>query len=292
MPISAVLLLASVVLLFVPGPQVSIEFTGGTLMELQLPADKSREDLQQAIKTYAAKDRRFDTSTIAVTKNDTFFLRTITLTNEEHQVLLSSLEQTLKAKELQYTTIGPTVGQTLKRRAIYALLAACIAIIAYVALAFRKIPKSLNPWLFGVAAILALVHDILITVGIFTILSYTTTFQVDTLFITALLSIMGYSVSDTIVIFDRIRDNLGVMGQREDFAKVAELSLRQTMSRTLNTGMGALIMLLCLFFLGAESIRWFMLALIIGTIIGTYSSFFVATPLLVLWKNKMMSQKR
>jgi preprotein translocase subunit SecF len=136
-----------------------------------------------------------------------------------------------------------------------------------------------------VAAIVALLHDIIITVGIFTILSYVTTFQLDTLFISALLSIMGYSVNDTIVIFDRIRDNLSQEGGK-DFGELAERSLRQTLGRTLNTGLGALIMLFALFFLGSESIRWFILTLILGTFIGTYSSFFIATPLLVAWKKK------
>lgn len=120
--------------------------------------------------------------------------------------------------------------------------------------------------------------------GIFTLLSHFTSFQMDTLFVSALLSIMGYSVSDTIVIFDRIRDNLFAEGKRGDFTEIAERSLRQTVARTLNTGLGALIMLFALFFFGSESIRWFILALIVGTLVGTYSSFFIATPLLTLWR--------
>jgi preprotein translocase subunit SecF len=224
-------------------------------------------------------------ATVTTTRAGTQFVRTRTLTTEEHSQLLAMLTKDLgQVQELQYTTIGPTVGQNLKVRALYALLAAMAAIILYVAAAFRKIPAHLSPWSFGVATIIALVHDVAITLGIFTILSHFTTFQMDTLFVSAVLSIMGYSVSDTIVIFDRIRDNIFAEGKRTDFTEIAEKSLRQTITRTLNTGLGALIMLFALFFFGSESIRWFILALIVGTLIGTYSSFFIATPLLALWR--------
>jgi preprotein translocase subunit SecF len=285
-PVSVVLVLTSLVLLVTPSPRLSIEFTGGTLMEVQLPVGKTKADLEQTIATFKKDDKALDGTTISTTRTGSHFVRTTTLTNDEHNRLLTHLKTALgDVQELQYTTIGPTVGSSLKQRAFWALLAAGVAIIAFLAFAFRKIPKALSPWSFGLAAIAALVHDLAITVGIFTILSYVTPFQVDTLFVSALLSIMGYSVSDTIVIFDRIRDNM-LADPRGDFAEIAERSLRQTLSRTLNTGLGALIMLSALFFFGSESIRWFMLALIIGTIIGTYSSFFVATPLLVYWRKR------
>lgn len=292
LPVSVVLVIASLVLLVVPGPRLSIEFTGGTLMELQLPADKTKQDLETAVATLMKDGKPIENPTISVTRTETYFLRIPTLTNEEHTAILNQLKQSLgDVQELQYTTIGPTVGSSLKQRAFWALFAATAAIIAYVAFAFRKIPRSMSPWTFGVVAIIALAHDLIITLGIFTILSYVTTFQVDTLFVSALLSIMGYSVSDTIVIFDRIRDNLA-QDNRSEFGAIADKSLSQTLSRTLNTGLGALIMLFALFFFGSESIRWFILALIVGTIIGTYSSFFVATPLLAYWRRRQANQKR
>jgi preprotein translocase subunit SecF len=254
-------------------------------MELELPADKTSADLTAAL---AEMNPAYGGADISRTRTGSYFVRMQTITNEEHTALVAHLDEKLNdINELQYTTIGPTVGSSLKRRAFWALLAASVAIVVYLAIAFRKIPKALSPWTFGLSAIAALIHDITITVGIFTILGYYTTFQVDTLFITALLSIMGYSVSDTIVIFDRIRDNLYEEGKRAgDIAELADRSLKQSFSRTINTGLGALIMLFALFFFGSESIRWFMLALIVGTVIGTYSSYFVATPLLVLWKKK------
>ncbi len=285
-PLSVLLCIASLVLLFYPGPRLSIEFTGGTLMELHLPEGKTGTDLETALKSFKKGTETLANVSITKTRSESYFVRTVTITNEEHLAIVDHLKKQLGStlRESQYNTIGPTVGTTLKRRALLSLSVATLAIVAYIALAFRKIPRRLNPWKFGVAAIVALLHDILITVGIFTILSYFTTFQVDTLFISALLSIMGYSVNDTIVIFDRIRDNLQQDGSSKDFGALAELSLQQTLTRTLNTGIGALIMLFALFFLGSETIRWFILTLILGTFIGTYSSFFVATPMLVHWR--------
>jgi preprotein translocase subunit SecF len=283
--ISVILMMASFVLLITPGLPLSIEFTGGTLIELRLPEGKGKDDLRQALRSASLPGRSLETASVSQTKTGTFFVRTANLSNDEHLALTAHLQKVVGAtEELQFTTIGPTVGQTLKHRAIWALGLATIAIVLYLALAFRKVPRRLSPWRFGIIAVAALLHDILITVGIFAILGLFTTFQVDTLFVTALLSIMGYSVNDTIVIFDRIRDNLFLQGNIGNFADLAEQSLRQTMTRTINTGAGALIMLFVLYFLGSESIRWFILTLIIGTIIGTYSSFFIATPLLVHWR--------
>lgn len=255
-------------------------------MELDLPEGKTQEDLSTALAAHTASGVNVQNANISRTRTDTYFVRIPTITNDQHTALLAHLDTTLgDVNELQYTTIGPTVGESLRQRAFWALLAASIAIVLYLAAAFRKIPKALSPWTFGLSAIIAVVHDVMITVGIFTILSHYTTFQFDTLFVTALLSIMGYSVSDTIVIFDRIRDNLFDEGKRVgNIEEIADRSLWQSFTRTINTGLGALIMLFALFFFGSESIRWFMLALIIGTIVGTYSSYFVATPLLVFWK--------
>ncbi len=286
LPLSALLIVASFVVFFSPGPQVGIEFTGGTLMELSLPETATQEDLSAAVASFQREGAPLQGVTIARTRTDSYFLRTPTLSSDDHTVFLAHIESSLgEVQEQQYTTIGPTVGSTLQKRALWALVAAGLAIVLYLAIAFRKIPRHLSPWSFGISAIIALLHDVIITIGLFTVLSWYTTFQIDTLFITALLSIMGYSVSDTIVIFDRIRDNLLLEGRKgATFDVIAERSLLQSFTRTINTGLGALIMLFALFFFGSESIRWFILALIAGTIIGTYSSYFVATPLLVLWQ--------
>lgn len=285
LPVSAILVVASVVGFIWPGPVLSIEFTGGTLLEVQVADTVTQEQIESSLAAVPYGDATLADADVTRTLAGTYFVRTQTLSTQQHADVLAALTEDLgTVQELQYTTIGPTVGASLKVRALYALLAALVAIVLYVASAFRKIPSNLSPWSFGIATIIALLHDVAITLGIFTILSHYTTFQMDTLFVSALLSIMGYSVSDTIVIFDRIRDNLFAEGKRGDFVQIAEKSLRQSLTRTLNTGLGALIMLFALFFFGSESIRWFILALIVGTVVGTYSSFFIATPLLALWR--------
>lgn len=286
-PLSVIAIVTSLALFVVPGPRLSIEFTGGTLMEVRVPESVTREALSETLNKYDWKDAGSESISVAKTANGTYFLRTPTLTPEEHVTLLGQLTTAFpELDEVQYTSIGPTVGASLKSRAVTALAVAALAIIVYLTLAFRKVPRDLSPWSFGLAAVAALLHDLILVGGIFTILSHTTSFQMDTLFVSALLSIMGYSVMDTIVIFDRIRENLAIEGRRESFAAVTEKSLIQTLSRTMSTAAVTLIMLACLFLFGAESIRWFMLALILGTVIGTYSSFFIATPLIVYLRRK------
>jgi preprotein translocase subunit SecF len=289
LPLSALLSVASVVVFFVPGPVFSIEFTGGTLMELSVPAGTTRDEISAAFTSFVLADEsHVQNVNVSPTGADSYQVRMRDISNEEHLDLLTHLTNTLgSVQEMQFTTIGPTVGETLKRRSILALAVASVAIVIYIAIAFRKIPRRLSPWSFGIIAIVSLLHDVIILTGIFVILSHTTTFQIDTLFVTALLSVMGYTVSDTIVIFDRIRENVQERGKHGgSLEELADRSLQESFSRTISTGLGALIMLSALFFFGAESIRWFVLALILGTIIGTYSSYFVATPLLVYWKKK------
>ncbi len=284
--ISMVLVLASIAIFIVPGPSLSIDFTGGTLMELTLPDEKNKEELDMALRTFTSEQELGNVS-IARTKTGSFFLRLRTLSNEEHIALFNHLTAELgNVEESQFTTIGPTVGESLKQRSLVALGIACIAIIVYIAIAFRKIPRRLNSWKFGVAAVLALLHDVCITTGIFVVLSHTTTFEFDTLYVTALLTIIGYSVNDTIIIFDRIRENLILQEGRVRFEDLVSQSFHQTFTRTFNTAFSTLIMLFALYFLAAESVRWFVLALIIGIVIGTYSSYFIAPPILMLWRKR------
>lgn len=286
---SAVLVVASLVLIFAWGPKMSIEFAGGTLMEIQVPQDKAKEDLATAIASFEAEEPITNPalSQLNSTLGTSWVLRMRALSNDEHVALLAHLDKTLgDVNELKFTTIGPSVSASLRRNSAWALGVAAIAIILFLAYSFRKVPRRVSSWKFGIIAVLTCLHDVLLVTGIFVVISHFTSFEVDTLFITALLSIMGYSVNDTIVIFDRIRENLINQEKNVDFGELVTTSLRQTLLRTLNTGTGALIMLLILTILGAESIRWFTMALIIGTVIGTYSSFFVAAPLLLMWQKK------
>ncbi|MFA6038763.1 MAG: protein translocase subunit SecF [Candidatus Peribacteraceae bacterium] len=288
--LSAVAIAVSGFLLFNPGPKFSIEFTGGTLMELELPAGKTKEDLSKVVATYEPKDGEelgnYAVSAVrSVGGGSSFIIRMRPIENEDHVALLAHVEQTFPgAKELHFNTIGPSVSQSLKNKTFTAIGMASVAIITYLAFSFRKLPRKLNPWKFGFLAVVAFLHDVVVTAGVFVVIGQFTSFEFDTLFVTALLTILAYSTSDTIVIFDRIRANLGYENRSESFAQTATRGLKESVARTMGTGISTLIMLTALFFLGAESIRWFILALIFGIVIGTYSSYFVASALLIRWK--------
>ena len=287
--LSAILVIVSIALFIVPGPKFSIEFTGGTLMEIQPSADKTRDDVLSAIHAYEASTKH-DLGNISVTAVKTaseqaFVLRLPTISNEQHVALMAELQKSLgSVNELHYNTIGPSLSASLKVKSLQAIAIASIAVILYLAIAFRKLPRKMNPWKFGILAIIGFLHDVIVTTGVFIIIGWFTTFEFDTLFVTALLTILAYSANDTIVIFDRIRANMSFDNRNEDLSTVIERGLRQCVTRTFSTAVAALIMLLSLFFLGSDSIRWFILALTFGTIIGAYSSYFIAAPLLMYWK--------
>jgi preprotein translocase subunit SecF len=294
-PVSAVVAVASIGLLIFWPLRLGIEFTGGTLMEVILPADQSKTDLEGALASFTppAGEAPLEVAAIGSTSNGSLLVRMKEISNETHIALLEHLQAEVgEVNEILYSTIGPTVSEHLKGRAVWALGIALVAIVLYISAVFRRVSGHLTGWDYGFASIIALVHDVLVTLGMFTILSHLTTFEADILFVTALLSMMGYSVNDTIVIFDRIRENLRETGNRLPFRETVQKSLRESLMRTLNTGMGAFIMLLALFFLGPQSLRWFILALIAGTLIGTYSSFFVATPWLMLQYKRKHPQKK
>ncbi|MDD4319459.1 MAG: protein translocase subunit SecF [Candidatus Peribacteraceae bacterium] len=287
--LSATLLIVSAVLLFVPGPKFSIEFTGGTLMSIELPADGTKESLADAVRAFRPEGGELGSFSVSAIRSigggSSYSIRMRPLSNEEHVALLQHLEKAFPdIRELQFNTIGPSVSQSLKQRTFVALGLASVAIITYLAFAFRKLPRHLNPWKFGLLAVAAFIHDVIITAGFFVVVGRYTSFEFDTLFVTALLTILAYSTSDTIVIFDRIRANMLLEGRSGGFLDTVLRGLKQSIPRTLGTTISTLIMLVALFLLGAESIRWFILALIFGISIGTYSSYFVASALLLRWK--------
>jgi preprotein translocase subunit SecF len=283
--LSAILSVVSLVLLIVPGPRMSIEFTGGTRMELAA----SGTGVTAAGITTALQEFPGDPLNPTVNRigNGNYVVRIRGIDNETHGRLVTHMNAKLgDVEEVSYTTIGPTVGETLKQRAVLALLVAGAAIILYLALAFRKVPRRYSPWKFGITAVVTMIHDLLITAGIFVVISRYTAFEIDTLFVTALLTVLGYSVNDRVVIFDRIRENLFVQERKDDFETIVRRSVGQIWKRSLFTGTSVLIMLFCLLFLGSETLRWFALTLVIGIVLGTYSSIFVATPLLVYWNSR------
>jgi len=189
-------------------------------------------------------------------------------------------------EERRVESVGPVIGKELTQKALSALLMASMAIVLYIAFSFRKVPKPASSWRFGITAVIALMHDILVVVGIFAILGKVWGVEIDTLFVTALLTVIGFSVHDTIVVFDRVRENLS-KNPGKKFADITNLSIVQTLGRSLNTSLTVIFVLTALLLFGGETIKWFVVALLIGIISGTYSSIFNATALLVWWEEKL-----
>ena len=204
----------------------------------------------------------------------------IVSSQEEEQK--SPANQKLLIEELRFDSIGPTIGQELKRKSVNAMILVLVAIVLYIAWVFRKVSKPVASWKYGITAIIALFHDVIITIGIFVILGKFFNVEINAPFVAAILTVMGYSVNDTIVVFDRVRENLPK--SEEDFEGTVNISVNQTIKRSINTSLTTLLVLLSILFFGGGTIRDFVLALSIGVFIGTYSSIFLASPILVIWE--------
>ncbi|MSR76187.1 MAG: protein translocase subunit SecF [Candidatus Ryanbacteria bacterium] len=215
------------------------------------------------------------------------FLRTRFLDEVNHQEVLRVLKSKGEFTEQSFVSHGPTVGKQLRRNAITAILVTLFAIICFIAYAFRQVSRPVSSWIYGLVAVIALGHDLAVPTGLFAWFGY----QIDSLYISALLTVLGFSVHDTIVVFDRLRENLR-KSTGGSFADIAERSLRETIVRSINTSMTTILALGAVYFFGGETTQPFALALIVGIAVGTYSSIFIATPLLVTiegWKNKKRS---
>lgn len=209
---------------------------------------------------------------------------------QTHQEILKAfggLKGPTQTIERKFDTIGPIVGKELRRRSFAAIGFTALGIVLYLAWAFRHVSKPVASWKYGVVAVSAFVHDVTIPVGVFAVLGHFYGVSVDSLFITALLTVMGFSVHDTIVIFDRIRENLAKLKSVEPYEDTVNRSVNETISRSVNTSLTVLMVLLAIVVFGGQTTQYFALALIIGIIFGTYSSIFVASPLLVIWEQSM-----
>lgn len=276
--VSSLLVIASLVSFGIFGLKPGIDFTGGTLLEISFEERPS----QQIILDFLSQ-QNVANATVQLVDDKGIILRFAEITEEKHQELLSALKQKYSFEELRFDSVGPAIGNELKQKTIWALVIVSIAIIAYIAFAFRKVSKPVASWKYGLIALLALLHDITITIGVFVALGQIYNLEVNAPFVAALLTILGYSVNDTIVVFDRIRENL-IKKAGEQFEKVTQLSLNETLIRSINSSTTTLIVLFAVLLLGGTTIRDFVLALIIGISIGTYSSIFIAAPLLVTWE--------
>ena len=217
---------------------------------------------------------------------DSMILRFQESDEATHQVILGALEKMPEAQagleEVRFEAIGPSIGQELRSKAFWLMIFVLVVVIIYIGFAFQKVSKPVASWKYGVTAIIALFHDILITVGVFALLGKFYGVEINTSFVVALLTVLGYSVNDTIVVFDRTRENLPKSAT--SFAETVNTSLNQTFVRSINTVITTLLALLAVLFFGGDSVRDFVLALIVGIFCGAYSSIFVASPLLVVWE--------
>lgn len=278
--ISLAIMIPGLVFLFVHGLNLSIDFTGGTRMTISFP--KEVTDAQRKFVENLLESQKINVISTEPS-GKILIVRTVSMEQKENTKFKNNLKKEYKnAKQEEFSTIGPTIGEETAIDAIKATVIAALLVVIYISLVFRKVPKPASSIRFGVSTVLALIHDVLVVVGVFAILGYFFNVEIDALFVTALLTIIGFSVHDTIVVFDRIRENLGKRSA-DNFSQVVNDSILQTMGRSLNTSITVLLVLFALLLFGGESIRWFVVALIVGLASGTYSSIFTASPILVVW---------
>lgn len=263
-------------------PRPSIDFTGGSLVEV------TYTNARPTLDALKADTAGLDLGEVSLRESGTngIIARTRTLSPEEHNTLLTALSEQGSAAltEDRFTSIGPSLGSELSTKALYAMLAVIAAIVLYIAWAFRKVSRPVSSWVYGLTVIAILVHDILIPAGFYAILAHFTGAQADTLFVVALLAILGYSVNDTIVIFDRVREHLGrneKTGTKQPFDEVVGRSITETLGRSINTSLTVVLALIALAFFGSPVTVDFSLVLLAGVVAGTYSSILLAAPLLV-----------
>lgn len=280
--ISGTLLVLSIIAIAVFGLRVGIDYTGGSIITYETTDPGALEAIENIL-----EENEIISSQIKESGEDQITVRTENLDVEKHNSINAAISESVPGiKEVKYDNVGPTIGRDLTNKSILAVIVASIAIIAFVAYSFRKVPKPLSSWKFGVLAVVTLLHDLIITTGFVALMGAILPWmEVDVLFITALLTIMGFSVHDTIVIYDRLRENF-IKHPGKMIEHSAEESVNQTLIRSINTSLTTIFVLLALFLLGGESIRHFVLVLIFGIAIGTYSSIFVAAPTLVSWHKK------
>ncbi|OGY25851.1 MAG: protein-export membrane protein SecF [Candidatus Woykebacteria bacterium RBG_16_43_9] len=276
---SALILVPGIIALFLWRLNLGVDFTGGTLVELSFPNKINKSSLEWAI-----EKNNIDVASIAPTDVGTYLIRTKPLDDAQRKTILETAKKEFGGvRQVSHETIGPIIGAELLRKALISLVVASVAIVFYIAWAFRSVPKPASSWRFGISAIAALLHDVFVVVGAFSIIGHFLAVEVDTLFVTALLTVIGFSVHDTIVVFDRVRENLR-NNVGENFADTVNHSIMQTFARSLNTSMTVVFVLLAVLLFGGASLRWFTVALLIGVISGTYSSIFNAAALLVAWQ--------
>lgn len=258
------------------GIKRGIDFTGGSVIDITY---------EKAVPVLDAKT--FSDAGMALYKTGDNTYRFVSVkTYEEVGPVITSLGNVANATPFVFTqvsTVGPTLGNEMTQKAIIAIVVVILAILAFIAFSFREVSLPVQSWKYGVIAMVTLLHDIIVPTGVYVILSHKYGAEVDTLFVIALLTIIGISISDKIVVFDRIRENLKNSGKKNSFDEIVGMSLKQTFTRSINTSVTVILALLALYFFGPSTTKWFTVTLIVGMFVGTYSSIFVASPLLTVW---------
>jgi preprotein translocase subunit SecF len=276
--LSILLVISSLIAVLAFGLKFGIEFTGGSLLELEFGENSRPEG-----SVIRGKLGRFNLGEVVAQPRGAtgVFLRFREIDEATHQQILKELTG-LGAREMSFETIGPAIGRELEQKTTIAVLLALLAITVYIAFAFRKAAGRVSAWQYGLASLLALFHDVLLPVGIFAVLGKLFNLEIDISFVAAILTVLGFSVHDTIVVFDRVRENT-LKRSNLSFAELVNQSLNQTLGRSVNTVLTVLLTILAIFFFGGESLKVFSLTLLIGIVSGAYSSIFIASPLLVTW---------
>jgi preprotein translocase subunit SecF len=276
--IFGVLIIASIAALLAFGLKFGIEFAGGSNMQVEFKSQRpSNEAIQDALKSFNLGE-----ITIQPTGNNGAILQFKGVDEATHQQILTGINKLSETSEKSFQYIGPSVGQELRNKTELAIVLALLAITIYIAFAFRKVSRPVSSWKYGVTSLIALFHDILVPLGIFAVLGHFYNVEITIPIVAALLTILGFSVHDTIVIFDRIRENILRMGMGQ-FEETVNWSLNQTLGRSISTVLTVEFVMVALFFFGGETLKYFALTLIIGITSGAYSSIFIASPLLVSW---------
>ncbi len=277
--LSLALILASALAIGIFGLKPAIDFTGGTLIEIQ------RGNLTQEVLSQIVFEEVGTTASIRPTE-EAYIARLAPLTQDQVSVLKARVESHSEGVLVtRVSTIGPSLGEELFSKALIAIALVSLGIMLFIAFAFWKVSKPVSSWVYGLVTLGTLVHDVIIPAGVFALLGAFLNVEVDALFVVALLTVLGYSVNDTIVVFDRVRENLRLnqeQGKHEDYERTVGRSLTQTYARSINTSLTTILVLLALFFFGGTQTEDFALALLIGVGAGVYSSIFFAAPLLVI----------
>ena len=277
--ISLVLMAAALVLFLVYGLNLGIDFTGGSLLEIRSETSEVKnikESLEKA---------GIDNPAISQTGDGGFLIKMPEISEEKHQEVLSELRNSGEIEEVRFDSIGSTIGQELKRKSIIAIVIALVLISLYLAVVFWRIGQTVNPFVLALGAVVALIHDLLLPIGVFSWLGYFRGTSIDASLIAAALAILGYSVNDTVVVYDRIRENI-LKNPAGNFNETVHKSVKQTLVRSINTTLTTLLAVIAIYVFGGETLKNFSLALIIGIASGAYSSIFVASPILMLFHRK------